>query len=242
MSAPTRRHRGLSEDEAALWAQVAQSVDPIFSQDKARRIVAAAAAEIAATAEPHSAPDAVARASNVRASQPSSAPAAQSQKPSGIAAKMPSWRPSPQKSAQSKQAPELPAIETRKARRIARGHVPLDAVLDLHGLRQHEAQSALLGFLVRAQRGGMRFVKVITGKGTSERVRPDAGTRSDAHWQDIWSRGEEGGVLRRMVPQWLGSPEMRGYVAGTRTAGRGHGGDGALYIQIRQIKRAPPAD
>jgi DNA-nicking Smr family endonuclease len=46
--------------------------------------------------------------------------------------------------------------------------------------------------------------------------------------------GEGGGVLKRMVPLWLGLPELRGLVIGFETAATGHGGEGALYVRLRR--------
>src|SRR5205823_13803460 len=94
-------------------------------------------------------------------------------------------------------------------------------VLDLHGHYQDEAFHALRAFLARAQRDGMRFVLVITGKGGIE---SQSGAR---------------GVLRRMVPLWLRSPELRQLVVGFDEASHRHGGGGALYVRLR---RAPASD
>jgi DNA-nicking Smr family endonuclease len=95
----------------------------------------------------------------------------------------------------------------------------VEARLDLHGLRQAEAQRALIDFLRRAQASGLRMAIVVTGKG---------------------SRNEEGGVLRRLVPLWLHGPQMRDLVVGYSEAARHHGGEGALYVQIRRPGRGHP--
>ncbi|MBU2531869.1 MAG: Smr/MutS family protein, partial [Alphaproteobacteria bacterium] len=46
----------------------------------------------------------------------------------------------------------------------------------------------------------------------------------------------EMGVLRRSVPLWLGEPDLRSIVVGFTTAHIKHGGDGALYVQLRRRK------
>ncbi len=69
---------------------------------------------------------------------------------------------------------------------------------------------------------------VITGKGA--RGGDDSGGR---------------GVLKRMVPLWLRLPEFRDLVLGFESAAIGHGGEGALYVSLRQgaerLITPPPA-
>jgi DNA-nicking Smr family endonuclease len=113
--------------------------------------------------------------------------------------------------------PPLAPLGRRMKQRVARGREALDARIDLHGLTQAEAHSALLHFLRRSQAGGAKLVLVITGKGGN----PD----------DDW---RERGVLRRQVPLWLRLPEFRGYLVGFETAHPAHGGEGAFYIRLRR--------
>lgn len=104
----------------------------------------------------------------------------------------------------------------RTKQRIARGRDAIDGRLDLHGMTQAEAHSALFGFLRARQARGARFVLVITGKGAS----------GDAY------AGR--GMLKRLVPLWLRLPEFRSLIVGFENAAVGHGGDGALYISLRR--------
>lgn len=123
----------------------------------------------------------------------------------------------------------MPTLEPRKARKLAAGHLEIEARLDLHGRTQAEAHAELRAFIASAHRRGLRFVKVITGKGSKD---------GDAGGAGFLSEGRGRGVLRRMVPQWLAAPEMRAMVVSFATAGRGHGGDGALYVHIRRKGRS----
>jgi DNA-nicking Smr family endonuclease len=120
----------------------------------------------------------------------------------------------------AKPAPRPPAatLDRRTRQKLGRGRENIDARIDLHGMTQAEAHAVLSYFLRRVQRDGARFVIVVTGKGG----------RGGA--------GAERGVLRRQVPQWLGLPEFREVVVGFDVAGIGHGGDGALYVQIRKAR------
>ena len=108
-------------------------------------------------------------------------------------------------------------FDTSLSRKLKRGTEEPVSRIDLHGFRQEEAHRALMAFLRDAQGRGARVVLVITGKGG----------RSSA---------EERGVLRRAVPQWLGSAEFRPLVVSLAVAHLSHGGDGAHYVHIRRRK------
>lgn len=103
-------------------------------------------------------------------------------------------------------------LETRLRRRLARGAADVDARIDLHGMTQERAHRMLLGFLRQSRARGHRLVLVITGKGGTE----------------------PRGVLRRVVPLWLGEAAFREIVIGYENASRRHGGEGALYVRIRR--------
>lgn len=123
--------------------------------------------------------------------------------------------PAPPVKVLARPAPRLAPLDRRTKKKLARGSKSIDARLDLHGMTQDEAHHALRRFLRRAQGADARFVLVITGKG---------------------SRGE-GGVLKRQAPLWLGLPDFRDYVAGFESAHIGHGGEGALYVQMRRARK-----
>jgi DNA-nicking Smr family endonuclease len=113
--------------------------------------------------------------------------------------------------------PPLAPLTRRAKKRIARGNHAIDGRLDLHGMTQAEAHDALFRFLRTRQARGAKVVLVITGKGV--RGSDDGGGR---------------GVLKRMVPLWLGMPDFRGLIVGFESAAVGHGGEGALYVRLRR--------
>ncbi len=113
--------------------------------------------------------------------------------------------------------PRLAPMERKLRQRLSRGQVEVDAAIDLHGLTQQEAHSALHRFLHRAQGSGAKLVLVVTGKGSDDY----GGT----------------GVLRRSVPHWLRAPDWRGLIVGFEEASRPHGGAGALYVRLRRRDR-----
>ncbi len=127
---------------------------------------------------------------------------------------LPAFTPPPQKPPAQ---PALAPLGRRLKKRVARGAQAIDGRLDLHGLTQSEAHHQLLGFLRGAQARGASVVLVITGKGAT----------------DAYS---ERGVLKRQVPLWLKLPEFRSFIVGFESAGRGHGGEGALYVRVRRAR------
>ena len=59
-----------------------------------------------------------------------------------------------------------------------------------------------------------------------------ASADDDVHTAPVYV-GHERGVLRRAVPRWLAEPDLRPLVVSYTTAALHHGGEGALYIQLR---------
>jgi DNA-nicking Smr family endonuclease len=205
-----RRKRSLSEEEQALWRKVAESVEPL---KRARRRPPKSEAM---PEEPP--PLATALVSEAAAPNPPPPPKKPHRvKAPPVAVPKPPAKPAP---------PPLAPIDARTKRKIARGAVPIEERIDLHGLTQHDAYLALRGFIAGARLRGLKVVLVITGKG-----RRDGGLPG----HDVHAPGERG-VLRRIVPHWLSSPDMREYVVGFEEAHVSHGGGGAIYVRLRAVK------
>lgn len=196
--APKRRSPLSSEDEA-LWRAVTETITPI------ERRVAPAPAKAKPASEPAAA---------------SSPPRAKPKTPAPKPAPAPPPKIAPAK-------PPAAPFEAKRAKRLRRGHLDIEARLDLHGMRQAEAHRALRGFILSAQARGLRHVKVITGKGRSS----DPDDRPfDLHGPD------RPGILKRLVPAWLGEPDLAAVVVSFTGAGRQHGGEGAIYVHLRRSR------
>ncbi len=139
---------------------------------------------------------------------------------------------SPNAPGRARRTPELADFDRKSARKIRSGQIDIAARLDLHGMRQDEAHGALIAFLMRNFRRDQRWVLVITGKGAVQRTGL-ARTDHDANLE-----GERRGVLRRLVPLWLAEADLRAIVVSYTTAGPQHGGEGALYVQLRNSMKA----
>jgi len=128
----------------------------------------------------------------------------------------------PQEPLPEKKAPPLAPLGRKLKQRVARGREQIDTRLDLHGLTQAQAHTALLRFLRGAQASSAKIVLVVTGKGIGK---------------GVGSHEREPGVLKRQVPMWLALPEFRPLVVGFEEAHIGHGGQGALYVRLRRGDR-----
>lgn len=88
----------------------------------------------------------------------------------------------------------------------------IEGSLDLHGLTQDAAHTALWRFITGSAEQGRRCVLVITGKGNRDGI----------------------GVLRLQVPRWLNESTLRPLVLAFVGARPQHGGDGALYVLLKR--------
>jgi DNA-nicking Smr family endonuclease len=212
----------LSGEDRALWNRVLQSVKPIHPPK--RKAVGEAADASEAVAQPK------AKRTGSSGQPPEKKPEKRlEKKPAKRAAAAP-YRP-PVSAPKAGPAPGLAPLEPRQKRRLARGQAQVEARLDLHGMRQSTAFHTLIGFLRQAQARGTGTVLVITGKGSAG----GSANRHDTHGHE---RGDERGVLRRIVPQWLSRGEFRDLVIGFEPASRRHGGEGALYVRIRRRRHS----
>ncbi len=108
-------------------------------------------------------------------------------------------------------APRLDPIARRTARRLKSGRIEIDGKIDLHGLSQDAAHTALFRFIPEASAAGKRNVLVVTGKGK--------------------------GILQKAVPMWLTSGRLAEYVVSISAAPQALGGAGALFVVLRKVGR-----
>lgn len=117
---------------------------------------------------------------------------------------------------------ELPSLEA-PAQSRRRRKIRVEAELDLHGMTQAQAYQSLIRFITGCYATGKQTTLIITGKGRPMiKVNP--------------SLSEERGVLRRAVPDWLSSPELRPYIIEYAQASVKDGGTGALYVYLKRNK------
>lgn len=200
-----RRGRGgLSEDDKAVWAQVARGVTPLSPAE--RHGVSAPPVQ-----PPGPAPASPAPAAVPRFTLPEGF---------GIGRSAPAARvhvahlPGPAE----RLAAQPLRMDARTHRSLIRGKLRPDARIDLHGMTLAVAKAQLTGFILRAQAAGHRLVLVITGKG-----------RGDEGPLPVRS-----GALRHEVPHWLHMAPVAQAVLQVVPAHVRHGGGGAYYVYLRR--------
>ena len=95
-------------------------------------------------------------------------------------------------------------------RKLRKRHWPVQDELDLHGMNRDQARGAVVDFLHRANRRGVRCVRIVHGIGYGS------------------PKGEP--VLRGIVHSWL---VQMGEVIAFCVAGKKDGGHGALIVLLR---------
>ena len=140
---PKRGGASLSDEDRALWDQVAGSAKPL--KERSGRAV-------------HTAPQAPEKTTKASEGKP-----LRPRRPSG---------PSPLiETPRKAEAPSelthgsAAGVDRRQTVRLRRGQLPIDGTLDLHGDTQAEAHRRLNAYLERAQATGKRCVLVVTGRG-----------------------------------------------------------------------------
>lgn len=106
-------------------------------------------------------------------------------------------------------------------RRLGRGLVQPDIVVDLHGHNLATAYHLLDLKLEQAVAVGARVMLLVTGKPPSDNRRPVVR-----------------GAIRAAVDDWLGASRHAAHIAAVRNAHPRHGGAGALYIILRRHRRS----
>ena len=138
-------------------------------------------------------------------------PAAEPEPPASKPARKAAAPPPPQ-------PPKRPGVTLDGSwdRKLSRGLVQPDAMLDLHGHDLDTAWRLLDTRLEDAIAGGARILLLITGK-------PPGSERPVAR-----------GRIRAAVGDWLAVSRHAGAIAAVRGAHPRHGGAGALYIVLRR--------
>lgn len=112
---------------------------------------------------------------------------------------------------------QIKGLDAKIFRKLRNGELSIEGHLDLHGMNADQAKIAVIDFLRRGYMEGKRCVLLIPGRG-----------RNSPHCQ---------GVLRQELTVWLTQAPLKRIVLAFTTALPKHGGSGAVYLLLRQIRK-----
>ena len=199
--------RGLSADEAAVWARLAASVVPMAGKRRPETPTEAMSAPPAPSPPPGV--KAVSRVKEFAARAPSPPPHQRGN---------PLPNPPPPGGGLISARSSDP-LDSHWERRLRGGTLAPNFTLDLHEHSLDAAYQRLLGGLDIARETGARVVLVIAGR---ERPGPAA------------DRSGQRGAIRAKLLDWLAASRHAPAIATIRKAHRRHGGEGALYVILKK--------
>ncbi len=112
---------------------------------------------------------------------------------------------------------QVRGLDAKIFRKLKAGEFSVQAHLDLHGMNTDQAKLAVLDFLRRCYMEGKRCVLLIPGRGRNSPM------------------GQ--GVLRQELTTWLTQAPLKRVVLAFTTALPKHGGSGAVYLLLRQVRK-----
>ena len=110
-------------------------------------------------------------------------------------------------------------IDRRLAEKFTKGKLKIEARLDLHGLSEKDAFTAVRDFIAYGYRLQRRCLLIITGKGE----------KRDPWW-------ESHGIIKQSFPNWINHPDIRPYILSVAQALPEDGGSGAFYCLLKRQK------
>ena len=200
------KKRRLNKEEAALWDQVAKTMQPLRPPKAAKLSETKKPRLVSSKSKPTSSLG-LFDLKIFEIGSKSQTALGQSLTMSRTGSKKPASKP-------------ILQMDQKSFFKMRRGKLAPEARIDLHGMTLNQAHPALTQFILSAQRAGRRLVLVITGKGEGEGPHPSA--------------SRERGVLRRQVPQWLHAPSLRYAILQVDQAHISHGGEGAYYVYLKK--------
>ena len=101
-------------------------------------------------------------------------------------------------------------LDNKIKKQIKSNRLNFDAIIDLHGKTEVQAYESIKNFIKNCYSNSSRSIIIVTGKGPNSK-----------------------GKLKLKTPLWLKSEELSKYVVGFETMPHNKGGEGALFVQLK---------
>ncbi len=101
-------------------------------------------------------------------------------------------------------------LDSKIKKQMKSNRLNFDAIIDLHGKTEVQAYEAIKNFIKDCYFYNFKSIMIVTGKGLNGK-----------------------GKLKLKAPLWLKSEDLSKYVVGFETMPHNKGGEGALFVQIK---------
>ena len=105
-------------------------------------------------------------------------------------------------------------LDNKIKKQIKSNKFNFDAIIDLHGKTEVQAYEAIKNFIKDCYFNNFKSIMIVTGKGPNSK-----------------------GKLKLKTPLWLKSEDLSKYVVGFETMPHNKGGEGALFVQIKNKEK-----
>tara|TARA_B100000575_G_C22792305_1_gene468447 strand:+ start:200 stop:673 length:474 start_codon:yes stop_codon:yes gene_type:complete len=102
------------------------------------------------------------------------------------------------------------SLDSRTKRKLNSDKLVIDAMIDLHGKTEVQAYEIIKNFIKKSYLNELKSIIIITGKGANSK-----------------------GKLKLKTPLWLKNEELSKFVVGFENMPNNKGGDGALFIKLK---------
>ena len=117
------------------------------------------------------------------------------------------------------------SIDKNLYSRLKSGKINPEKTLDLHGLKYNEALNIVRSTIISSYNSHLRLLLIVTGKGRK------------VDFNNNLNIEPQRGILRKSLPDWLDTNELRPLILNISSAHISHGGSGAFYVYLRKNKR-----
>ena len=101
-------------------------------------------------------------------------------------------------------------LDNKIKKQIKGNRLNLEAIIDLHGKTEVQAYESIKKFIKNCYFNNFKNIMIVTGKGPNNK-----------------------GKLKLKTPLWLKSEDLSKYVVGFETMPHNKGGEGALFVQLK---------
>ncbi len=101
-------------------------------------------------------------------------------------------------------------LDNKIKKQIKSNKLNFDAIIDLHGKTEVQAHESVKNFIKNCYFNNLKSIMIVTGKGLNSK-----------------------GKLKLKTPLWLKSEDLSKYVVGFETMPHNKGGEGALFVQLK---------